>query len=153
MEKTLVILKPSAILRGFAGEVIRRFEQKGLMIIGMKMMTLSDEILAEHYSHLVDKPFFPLIRRSMQLSPVVVMCVKGLEAVEVVRKMTGATEGRKADIGTIRGDLCMSGQHNIVHASDSVENAEIEIRRFFKPEEIFDYKSPLTFMLYADDEI
>ena len=146
MEKTLVILKPSAMLRGLAGEVISRFEKKGLIIIGMKMMTLSDEILREHYAHLADKPFFPLIVKSMQASPVVVMCLKGLEAVDVVRKMTGATRGR-------RGDLCMSGQQNIVHASDSVENAEIEIRRFFKPEEITDYETPMLKYLYADDEL
>lgn len=153
MEKTLVLLKPSAVLRGLAGEVISRFEKKGLIIIGMKMMKLSDEILAEHYSHLADKPFFPLIVNSMQASPVVAMCLKGLDAVNVVRKMTGATKGRNAELGTIRGDLCMSGQQNIVHASDSVENAEIEIRRFFKPEELCDYDTPIIKMLYADDEI
>lgn len=153
MEKTLVILKPSAMLRGLAGEVISRFEKKGLIIIGMKMMTLSDEVLREHYAHLADKPYFPLIVKSMQASPVVVMCLKGLEAVDVVRKMTGATRGRHAELGTIRGDLCMSGQQNIVHASDSVENAEIEIRRFFKPEEITDYETPMLKYLYADDEL
>lgn len=153
MEKTLVILKPSAMLRGLAGEVISRFEKKGLIIIGMKMMTLSDEVLREHYALLADKPFFPLIVKSMQASPVVVMCLKGLEAVDVVRKMTGATRGRHAELGTIRGDLCMSGQQNIVHASDSVENAEIEIRRFFKPEEITDYETPMLKYLYADDEL
>ena len=138
MEKTLVILKPSAMLRGLAGEVISRFEKKGLIIIGMKMMTLSDEVLREHYAH---------------LAPVVVMCLKGLEAVDVVRKMTGATRGRHAELGTIRGDLCMSGQQNIVHASDSVENAKIEIQRFFKPEEITDYETPMLKYLYADDEL
>ncbi len=153
MEKTLVLLKPSAVLRGLAGEVISRFEKKGLVIIGMKMMKLSDEILAEHYAHLADKPFFPLIVKSMQASPVVAICLKGLDAVNVVRKMTGATKGRNAELGTIRGDLCMSGQQNIVHASDSVENAEIEIRRFFKPEELNDYDTPIIKLLYADDEI
>ena len=102
MEKTLVILKPSAMLRGLAGEVISRFEKKGLIIIGMKMMALSDEVLREHYAHLADKPFFPLIVKSMQASPVVVMCLKGLEAVDVVRKMTGATRGRHAELGTPR---------------------------------------------------
>ncbi len=153
MEKTLVLLKPSAVLRGLAGEVISRFEKKGLVIIGMKMMKLSDEILAGHYAHLADKPFFPLIVKSMQASPVVAICLKGLDAVNVVRKMTGATKGRNAELGTIRGDLCMSGQQNIVHASDSVENAEIEIRRFFKPEELNDYDTPIIKLLYADDEI
>ena len=122
MEQTLVIIKPSAVHRGLIGEVISRFEKKGLIIAGMKMMQLTDEILAEHYAHLVDRPFFPLLRDSMKLSPVIVMCVKGLDAVSVVRAMTGATNARKAEPGTIRGDFSMSGQHNIVHASDSVEN-------------------------------
>lgn len=153
MEKTLVLLKPSAMLRGLAGEVISRFEKKGLIIVGMKLLQLSDEILAEHYAHLKDKPFFPLIVKSMQASPVVALCLEGLDAVSVVRKMTGATKGRNAEVGTIRGDLCMSGQQNIVHASDSIENAEIEIRRFFKPEEIVEYTSPIIKTLYADDEI
>ena len=97
MEKTLVILKPSAVVRGIMGEIISRFERKGLIIIGMKMMRLSDELLKEHYAHLVDKPFFPSLVRSMQASPVVVLCVKGVDAVAVVRKMTGATNGRNAD--------------------------------------------------------
>lgn len=119
----------------------------------MKMLKLSDEILAEHYAHLASKPFFPLLVKSMQASPVVVMCVKGIDAVSVVRKMTGATNGRNAEIGTIRGDYCMSGQQNIIHASDSPENAEIEIRRFFEECEIQDYDSPAVSFLYAEDEI
>lgn len=153
MEKTLVILKPCTVLRGLMGEVISRFEKKGLIIVGMKMMNLTDEILAEHYAHLTDRPFFPILVRSMQASPAVVMCVKGLNAVQVVRQMTGATRGREAEVGTIRGDYCMSGQQNIVHASDSPENAEIEIRRFFKEEEIFDYMPSTTYLLYSEDEL
>lgn len=153
MEKTLVILKPSAVIRGIMGEVISRFERKGLIIIGMKMMRLSDELLKEHYAHLVDKPFFPSLVRSMQASPVVVLCVKGVDAVAVVRKMTGATNGRNADIGTIRGDYSMSGQQNIVHASDTPENAEKEIRRFFDDGEITDYMPQTIAALYAEDEI
>lgn len=153
MEKTLVILKPSAVVRGIMGEIISRFERKGLIIIGMKMMRLSDELLKEHYAHLVDKPFFPSLVRSMQASPVVVLCVKGVDAVAVVRKMTGATNGRNADIGTIRGDYSMSGQQNIVHASDTPENAEKEIRRFFDDGEITDYMPQTIAALYAEDEI
>lgn len=153
MEKTLVILKPSAVVRGIMGEVISRFERKGLIIIGMKMMRLSDELLKEHYAHLVDKPFFPSLVRSMQASPVVVLCVKGVDAVAVVRKMTGVTNGRNADTGTIRGDYSMSGQQNIVHASDTPENAEKEIRRFFDDGEITDYMPQTIAALYAEDEI
>ncbi len=147
METTLVILKPSAILHGYAGQIITRFQQKGLVIRGMKMMQLSDEILNEHYAHLVDRPFFPDLVKSMKASPVVVMALWGKDAVEVVRLMTGATNGRKALPGTIRGDFSMSGQENIIHASDSLENAEIELKRFFKPEEIFTYEP--TFLKYT----
>lgn len=153
MEKTLVILKPSAIERSLVGEVVKRIEQKGLIICGMKMMQLDETILREHYAHLVDRPFFPMLVKSMTVVPVIVMCLKGKDAVEVFRMMTGATNGRKAAPGTIRGDFSMSGQQNIIHASDSVENAEIEINRFFRPEEIFDYNPRTLGFLYADDEI
>ena len=152
MEATLVILKPSAIGRAIAGEVISRFEKKGLIIAGMKMMQLNDEILDEHYAHLKDRPFFPRIKASMMATPVVAMCVKGIDAVQVVRAMTGVTNGRKAAPGTIRGDYSMSGQENIVHASDSVENAQIELARFFKPEEMFEYRPTSFNYLYASDE-
>lgn len=140
METTLVILKPSAVLHGYVGPIVQRFQQKGLVIQGMKMMQLNEEILREHYAHLVDRPFFPDLLRSMMASPVIVMALWGNDAVNVVRMMTGATNGRKAEPGTIRGDFSMSGQENIVHASDSVENAAIELHRFFRPEEIFHYQ-------------
>ncbi len=119
----------------------------------MKMMNLTSELLDEHYAHLIDRPFFPRIKASMMATPVVVMCIKGIDAVQVVRSMTGVTNGRKAAPGTIRGDYSMSGQENIVHASDSVENAQIELNRFFKPEEIFDYTPTVLNYLYASDEI
>lgn len=153
MEQTLVIIKPSAIERGLVGEVISRFQHKGLLIAGMKMMTLGEEILREHYAHLVDRPFFSWILESMTASPVIVMCLKGKDAVEVVRSMTGATNGRKAAPGTIRGDFSLSSQENIIHASDSIESAEIEINRFFKPEEIFFYRLSTNKFIYAPDEM
>ena len=153
MEQTLVILKPSAIERGLVGEVITRIQDKGLIITGMKMMQLDEAILREHYAHLVDRPFFPLIVASMVASPVICMVLKGVDAVETFRKMTGATNGRKAEPGTLPGDFCMSGQANIVHASDSVENAKIEIARFFKPEEVLDYTPSNLAFLYAEDEL
>ena len=106
------------------GEVIGRFERRGLRVSGMKMMQLSDDILREHYAHLADKPFFPSLAASMQTSPVVAMALSGVDAVKVVRQMCGVTNGRDAAPGTIRGDLSMSNQQNIVHASDSVENPE-----------------------------
>ncbi len=153
MEQTLVILKPSAIHRHIMGEIISRFEKKGLIITGMKMMRLDETILREHYAHLVDRPFFPSILESMTATPVVVMAIKGRDAVEVVRLMTGATNGRKALPGTIRGDYSMSGQENIVHASDSVENAQIELARFFKPGEITDYTPGDIRSYYSPDEL
>ena len=153
MERTLVIIKPSAIERALVGEVVKRIEQKGLIICGMKMMQLDEKILREHYAHLVDRPFFPMLVDSMTVCPVIVMCLEGKDVVEVFRTMTGATNGRKAAPGTLRGDFCMSGQQNIVHASDSVENAKIEIARFFRPEEIFEYTPRMLKALYAEDEI
>ena len=152
METTLVLLKPSCVQRQLMGEVIGRFERRGLRISGMKMMQLSDEILREHYAHLADKPFFPSLQASMQASPVIAMAISGVDAVKVVRQMCGVTNGREAAPGTIRGDLSMSNQQNIVHASDSVENAAIEVKRFFKPEEVFEYTAHAQCYVYGDGE-
>ncbi len=152
MEKTLVILKPSAVQRALVGEVTARFERKGLRLCGMKMMQLTDEILDKHYAHLVSKPFFQRIKNSMMAAPVVCCCYEGVDAVETVRAMTGSTNGRKAAPGTIRGDYGMSFQENIIHTSDSPENAAIELARFFNADEIFDYKPAAFQFLYANDE-
>lgn len=153
MEKTLILLKPCTLQRGLVGQVINRFERKGLRILGLKMMQLDEKILNEHYAHLSDRPFFRWVKDAMMATPVIAMCVEGKDAVEVVRSITGATNGRKAAPGTIRGDFAMSGQENIVHASDSPENAEIELHRFFKDEEIFDYPCPLRDFLYSPDGV
>lgn len=153
MEQTLVILKPSAVERRLIGQIISRIENRGLIITGMKMMQLDEKILREHYAHLVDRPFFPSIVESMTASPVIVMCLKGVDVVSVFREMTGVTNGRKALPGTLRGDFCVSGQANIVHASNSVENALIEINRFFRPEEIFDYTPSNIKFFYGEDEL
>lgn len=152
MEKTLIILKPSTIQRALIGKVLDRFQQKGLTINGIKMMQLDEQILREHYAHLVDRPFFPSLLNSMMATPVIVACLSGKDAVAVVRTMTGATNSRVAAPGTIRGDFGMSGQENIIHASDSVENAEIELKRFFSPGEIFEYSPITTPAIYAPDE-
>lgn len=153
MERTLVIIKPSAVQRQLIGEIISRFERKGLRLAALKMMQLSDEILKEHYAHLAEKPFYNRIKASMQSAPVVVCCWEGLDCVRVVREMTGVTNGRLADTGTIRGDFSMSIQENIVHSSDSPENAVIELKRFFKKEEFFDYIRPVDSAIYASDEV
>ncbi len=152
IEKTLVILKPCTVQRALIGEIIQRFERKGLRLAGMKMMQLTDEVLSEHYAHLSGKPFFQRVKDSMMTSPVVVCCFEGVDAIQTVRTLAGPTNGRLAAPGTIRGDYSMSFQENIVHTSDSVETAIAELNRFFRPEEIFRYEQ-LTFpCLYACDE-
>ena len=152
MERTLILLKPCTVQRRLCGEILSRLERKGLRIVGMKMMQLDDKILDEHYAHLAGRPFFPLVKASMMAAPVVACCIEGKDAVEVVRTLTGATNGRKAAPGTIRGDYSSSGQENVIHASDSPENAAVEIRRFFNDGEIFDYPDPLKAFIYSPDE-
>ena len=136
-ERTLVLLKPCTVQRSLIGEIISKFEKKGLKIVGLKMMQLDEAILKEHYAHLASKPFFPILRDSMMVTPVIAMALEGIDAIEVVRQMAGSTNGRKALPGTIRGDYSMSGQENIVHASDGPETAAAELKRFFKDEELF----------------
>jgi nucleoside-diphosphate kinase len=153
MEKTLLLIKPSAIQRGLIGEVISRLEKKGLRIAGMKMMVMSEDLIKEHYAHLLDKPFFPKIKKSMTASPLIAICLDGVGAVDVVRKLTGVTNGREALPGTIRGDFSSSISENIVHTSDSLENAAIEVARFFKPEEIFEYRPVALDFIFAGDEL
>ncbi|RJX28680.1 MAG: nucleoside-diphosphate kinase [Desulfarculus sp.] len=152
MERTLILIKPDALTRGLAGTVLARFEQKGLKIAGIKMIQLDDALLREHYSHLAAKPFFPTICEFMSRTPVIALCLEGLEAVEVCRRLCGVTNSRQAAPGTIRGDLGMSMQANLVHASDSPETAQAEVARFFKPQELFDYQPALISYQYASDE-
>ena len=152
MQQSLIIIKPSGVERGLIGKIIDRFQQKGLIIAGLKMMRLDEGLLREHYAHLVDKPFFPSLLRSMMASPVIVMCLKGKDAIAVIRGMVGATNSRNAATGTIRGDYGMSSQENIIHASDSEENGIIETNRFFRPEEIFDYIPGNIGYIYSPDE-
>jgi nucleoside-diphosphate kinase len=152
VERTLILIKPDALTRGLAGTVLARFEQKGLKIAGIKMIQLDDALLREHYSHLAAKPFFPTICEFMSRTPVIALCLEGLEAVEVCRRLCGVTNSRQAAPGTIRGDLGMSMQANLVHASDSPETAQAEVARFFKPQELFDYQPALISYQYASDE-
>ncbi len=153
MERTLVLIKPDAVQRSLLGEIIGRFEKKGLKILGLKMMELEDIVLDEHYSHLVGKPFFPKIKEFMKSTPVVAMVLEGVDAVNAVRIIVGPTKGREADAGSIRGDLSMSIQTNVVHASDSLENAQAEIKRFFRDEEIFSYQKVDLSFVYSEDEL
>ena len=153
LEKTLVLLKPCTLQRALIGEVINRFEKKGLRIAGLKMMQLDDAILREHYAHLVERPFFPDLCQTMSVTPVIALALEGVDAIEVVRQMAGPTNGRKALPGTIRGDYSSSGQQNIVHASDGPETAAAELKRFFKDEEIFEWPYPAMTAIYGADEI
>jgi nucleoside-diphosphate kinase len=153
VERTLVLIKPDAIQRGLVGRIIARFEEKGLKLSGIKFMSLTDEILNEHYSHLLDKPFFGGTKRFMQSTPVVAICWEGLDSVDTVRRLCGITKAREAAPGTIRGDLAMSVQANLVHASDSIETAEKEVARFFSDAELLSYDSPVTGLVYSEDEL
>jgi len=153
MERTLVIAKPDALQRKLIGEIISRFERKGLKLIGLKMMAISDALIAEHYAHHADKPFFENLKKFMQSAPIVVMALEGLDAVESVRLVAGQTKSRVADMGTIRGDLAMSIQINLVHTSDSLENAKTEIARFFKEGELFAYQPSNLKLIYSPDEL
>lgn len=131
MERTYIMTKPDAYQRGLIGEIITRIENKGFSITDMKMMRLDEPILKEHYAHLADKPFFPEIVKYMTSGPVVGMIVEGDGVVDSMRKIMGPTDGLEANPGTIRGDYAKNKSENLVHGSDSVENAEIEIKRFF----------------------
>lgn len=131
IEKTYVMLKPDCVKRGLMGEVISRIERKGYKIVDAKMMNLDEAILKEHYSYMADKPFFPEIVEFMTSGPVLGMIVEGENAVQGMRIIMGATKFEEAAAGTIRGDYAHSTRENLIHGSDSVENAEIEIKRFF----------------------
>jgi nucleoside-diphosphate kinase len=131
MEKTLVIIKPDAIEKKCIGKIIDIFENCELDIIQTEMMAVSDDMLNEHYSHLTDKPFFPEIVEFMQSLPVIVMTLQGENAVTRVRDLVGVTDPSEADPDTIRNQFGTDVMKNVVHASDSVENAEAEIERFF----------------------
>jgi len=152
MERTLVLVKPDGIQRGLVGKIITRLEEKGLKMVGCKMMTLDEALLREHYAHIADKPFFPGVANFMKSSPVLAMCWEGLEAVEAVRLITGVTKGRAADAGTIRGDFAMSVSCNVIHTSDSVKTAEKEVPRFFKQDDLYDYRKSEYEHIYNDEE-
>lgn len=152
MERTLVLIKPDAVQRGLIGNIITRLENKGLKIVALKMITVEETLLIEHYAHIADKPFFGGLRDFMQSSPIVALAVEGLDAVTVVRQLCGATNGRQADVGTIRGDLSMSISNNIVHSSDSLEAAAEELNRFFEEGDIFEYDKAEYLHVYASDE-
>ena len=130
-QRTLVILKPDAVRRGLVGEVLSRFEAKGLTIVAMEHRLIDGELADRHYAEHVERDFYPPLRDFETSGPLVAMVLEGDEAIEVVRALNGATDGRKAAPGTIRGDLSLSNRENLVHGSDSAESAEREIAIWF----------------------
>lgn len=141
-ERTFVMVKPDGVGRRLVGEIVRRFEAKGLKLIGMKMQIMSEELAKTHYAEHSEKPFFGELVEFITSGPTVQMAWEGASAVEMVRKMNGATNCLKADLGTIRGDYGLSMQNNMVHASDSVETAERELGLYFAEGELLDYSMP-----------
>jgi nucleoside-diphosphate kinase len=152
MQKSAVLVKPDGLQRGLIGEIITRFERKGLKLVGLKMIHLDDTILDTWYGHHKDKPFFPKLKGFMMQTPIIAMVWEGLDSVDTIRKMVGVTKGREAEAGSIRGDFAMSMSNNLIHASDSVENAEKEIGLLFKENEIFGYSSDVDLLIYSEEE-
>jgi nucleoside-diphosphate kinase len=152
MERTLVLLKPDCVQRRLMGEVIGRFERKGLNVIAMKMLQVTPDLAKKHYAEHVSKPFYPNLEQFITASPIVALVVEGLEAIRVVREMLGATSGLKAAPGTIRGDFSSSRQMNLVHASDGPEASAREIELYFSQDQIFAYEPTLKPWFRADDE-
>ena len=130
-QRTLVLLKPDAVRRGLVGDILSRFEAKGLAIVAMEQRTIDNAVADEHYADHVEKDFYPPLRDFVTSGPLVALVLEGDEAIEVVRGLNGATDGRKAAPGTIRGDLSLSNRENLVHGSDSPESAEREIKIWF----------------------
>ncbi|MBX7157845.1 MAG: nucleoside-diphosphate kinase [Verrucomicrobiae bacterium] len=139
METSLILLKPDCVTKKLTGEIIRRFETAGFQIRGLKMMRLNNAILKEHYAHLIDKPFYPEIESFMQSAPVVALALSGENVIARIRDLIGPTDSKKAAKGTVRGDYGVDVMVNIVHASDSLENAQLELKRFFANSELFDF--------------
>ena len=138
-ETTLILFKPDCVEKRHVGEVLKRYEDEGFAIRGIKMMSLADELLQEHYAHIADKPFFPDIVAFMQKTPVIALALEGENAVARVRDLLGPTNSKEAAAGTIRGDFGVDMMVNVCHASDSPENAAIEVKRFFGEGEVFSY--------------
>jgi len=152
-EQTLVLIKPDALQRHLLGDIIHRFERKGLNIIGLKMLFMDEKMMHAHYGKYADKPFFKGLTGHMSKSPIVAMAVSGIRAVSVTRLLVGQTKGYEAAPGTIRGDFALSIQSNLVHASDPDENPQEEIQRFFKAEELFNYQRLDFDLLYGEEEL
>jgi len=152
-ERTLVLVKPDGVNRRLVGRVIARLEEKGLKIVGLKMLRIRQELAREHYAEHIEKPFYPELEQFITAGPVVAAAVEGPDAVSVVRTLMGPTNGREAAPGTIRGDLGLSRQMNLVHGSDSAESAQRELALYFRAEELLDYEPTLSEWVGAADEM
>lgn len=152
MERTLIIAKPDAIQRGLVGEIVSRFERKGLKLLGLKMMRLDSPLLQAHYAEHLEKPFYAGLEEFMKSSPVVVMAWEGFECVNSVRILVGSTNPREAAAGTVRGDFAIGTGRNLIHASDSKETGEAEVARFFDADELMEYEKSEYKELYEEFE-
>lgn len=152
MQRTAVLVKPDGLQRGLIGEIVQRFERKGLKLIGLKMMRLTDDLLDTWYVHHKEKSFFKDLKSFMTWTPIVAMVWEGQEAVSAVRKLVGVTKGYDAEAGSIRRDFAMSGSQNLIHASDEPANAEKEIALIFTTEELFEYENAEECLIYSDFE-
>ncbi len=151
--RTAVLVKPDGLQRGLIGEIISRFEKKGLKLIGLKMVNMTDEQLSDWYQEHKDKSFFGDLKSFMGSMPIVAMAWEGIDAVPVVRKLVGTTLGREAEAGSIRGDFGMSQQFNLIHASANGDDAEREIKIVFSDKELFSYSSVMDAVIYAEYEL
>ena len=139
-QRTLVLCKPDAVQRGYVGQIVARFERKGLKIVGMKMLVVDEELASRHYAEHLEKTFYPELRDFITASPVIALAIEGENAVEVVRNLMGVTNPQSAASGTIRGDFGLNLTKNLVHGSDSLASAKRELSLFFGPDELFDYE-------------
>ena len=152
LERSLVLLKPDCVERRLMGQIIARFEAKGLNIVAMKMLRVTPELSKQHYAEHVSKPFYPSLEQFITSAPIVALAVEGLDVIRVIREMLGATNGLKAAPGTIRGDFSSSRQMNLVHASDSSESAQRELALYFRADEFCGHDLLITPALRAGDE-
>lgn len=152
MQQSVVLVKPDGLQRGLIGEIIGRFERKGLKLVGLKMMRLTDEILDTWYAHHKEKPFFPKLKGFMMQTPIIAMAWEGLDSIDTIRKLVGVTKGREAEGGSVRGDFAMSMSNNLIHASDSPESAAKEMSLMFSEAELFEYASALDLLVYSEEE-
>ncbi len=153
MDRTLILLKPDTLERGLMGDVISRFERKGLTIVGLKMMNMTEEMARQHYHEHVDRPFFPSLKEFMTSHPIVALAIEGVGSVEICRKMTGATFGMKAEPGTIRGDYGISTGCNLIHSSENKEAAARELQIFFQENEVFSYEPAVRKWVVTQEDI